>query len=217
MRPKITFSTNRREFKKEFVDSMGRLNDPNTFKKELQTATGKNLFQEFERLKGDMIKDFLNHPVSKELQNGPTSTNISGTLGGYGNLFSFIGFPKYERPISPIVELLKQTNFNCSRMIRGVIHINVEIPSAEQIFRVTPLPWAPGISWAQRIEIGLSGLGMYLSKSMDTDKSRSGTAIQSDNLIRKGKFKNTSYISSFLKKWQKEFANLTGGKINSLS
>lgn len=214
MRPKITLSTDKSAFKKDIINSMGRLNDPNAFKRELIASNGKNLFQEFERVKKDMISDFLNHPVTREIENGPMSTNISGTLGGYGNLFSFIGFDQGSTPISPIVKLLRETNFNCSRMIRGVINITVEMPSSEQIFRVTPLPWAPGISWAQRMEIGLSGLGMYMSKL--SDKSRSGTGLQASNNLRKGKFSNTKYISSFLAKWQKEFVKLTGGRVSSL-
>lgn len=211
MKPTIRFEVNKSTFKKGIVDSMGKLNDANAFKREIQTARGKNLFQEFEKLKRDMISDFLRHPITREIENGPMSTNISGTLGGYGNLFSFIGFEKSSRPISPIVELLRQSNFNCSPMVRGVINITVELPSAEQIFRVTPLPWAPGLSWAQRMEVGMSGLGMYMAKL--SDKSRSSTGIQTDSVIRSGKFTNTKYITSFLKKWSKEFVKLTGGKV----
>ncbi len=214
MRPKITFEVNKSKFKKELIDSMGKLNDHNAFKRELTTSDNKNLFKEFERLKKDMITDFLRHPITKEIEGGPMALNTSGTLGGYGNLFSFIGFEKGSRPISPIVALLRQTNFNCSRMVRGVINITVELPSADQIFRATPLPWATGISWAKRIEVGMSGLGMYMSKPAET--SRSGTGLQSSKNIRGGKFSNTQYITAFLKKWQKEFIKLTGGRIQSL-
>ena len=43
-------------------------------------------------LKGVAMKEFDRHPITRELQQGPSSTNLSGTLGGTGNLFSFIGF-----------------------------------------------------------------------------------------------------------------------------
>jgi hypothetical protein len=214
MRPKVTFSTNKGAFKKDIINSMSKLNDPNAFKRELETGNGKNLFKEFEKLKQEMIKNFLNHPVTKEISDGPNGTNSSGTLGGYGNLFTFIGFNKSDRPIDPIVELLSQTNFNCSRMVRGVINITVEIPSRDQIFRATPLPWAPGISWAQKIEIGMSGLGMYMNKN--SSKSRSGAGIQTQSNIRGGRFTNTQYITAFLNHWTKQFAKLTGGNIQSL-
>ena len=43
-------------------------------------------------LKGVAMQDFDRHPITRELQQGASSTNMSGTLGGTGNLFSFIGF-----------------------------------------------------------------------------------------------------------------------------
>jgi hypothetical protein len=88
------------------------------------------------------------------------------------------------------------------------LEFEVTLPDAKDIFAVTPLPWAPGRSWAKGIESGLSGLGYYLNKS--TDKSRSGLGVQTSQKIRKGvKFTNTKYISSILNKYQKEFENIT--------
>ena len=80
----------------------------------------------------------------------------------------------------------------------------VTLPTAEQIFSITPLPWATGRSWAQGIERGLSGLGFLLKKN----KGRSGAAIQSRVKVRGGKFHNTPYISAFLKKYRKRFEEL---------
>jgi len=84
----------------------------------------------------------------------------------------------------------------------------VTLPEAQEIFKATPLPWAPGRSWAKGIESGLSGLGYYLKKS--SGGSRSGLGVQTSQKVRKGvKFNNTKYISSFLKKYQKQFENIT--------
>ena len=41
-------------------------------------------------LKGAALADFDRHPVTVEIEKGPDATNTSGTLGGVGNLFSFI-------------------------------------------------------------------------------------------------------------------------------
>ena len=73
---------------------------------------------------------------------------------------------------------------------------------------LTPMPWAPGRSWARGIERGISGLGYYLK--IKTDNSRSGLGIQSSRKVRKSssKFKNMQYISALLKKYKKEFENL---------
>ena len=81
---------------------------------------------------------------------------------------------------------------------------NITLPTAQQIFSITPLPWATGRSWAQGIEVGISGLGYLLRKN----KGRSGAAIQSRVKVRGGRFKNTSYISAFIKKYRKRFEEL---------
>ena len=43
---------------------------------------------------GNLLAAFEEHPVTKEIDAGPGSNNSSGTLGGYGNLFTFIGFER---------------------------------------------------------------------------------------------------------------------------
>ena len=63
----------------------------------------------FLKKKSQMIADFLNHPVTQEIKGGIGATNISGTLGGVTNLFSFIGFEQGDDPITPIVEMLQST------------------------------------------------------------------------------------------------------------
>ena len=77
--------------------------------------------------------------------------------------------------------------------------------TAQDIFSITPLPWASGRSWAEGIERGLSGLGYLLRK----DGGRSGAAVQSRvNKIRSGRFQNRPYISALIKKYTKRFEDL---------
>jgi len=45
-------------------------------------------------LKGVALKEFDKHHVTRELSQGPAGVNLSNTLNGVGNLFSFIGFIK---------------------------------------------------------------------------------------------------------------------------
>ena len=82
-----------------------------------------------------------------------------------------------------------------------------DIPTAAQIFSITPMPWAIGRSWARGIETGISGLGYYLKK---TKNSRSGLGIQSStNQVRPGTvFKNTRYISDLINRFSKDLKNL---------
>lgn len=203
----IRLSVNGSDFNREIKKSIAINNSAKNIENNLKTKSGELIVKKVEKLKKEMISNFLRLPVTREIMAGPKSTNISGTLGGYGNLFSFIGFSEGDKPIDPIVELLSQTNFRVTRFNRnGTGSLTIEMPSKEQIFKVTPLPWATGISWAQRIELGMSGLGMYLNTS--TPKSRSSGGVQAKNKIRSGKFSNTRYVSAFLNKWQKIFLKI---------
>lgn len=203
----IRFTVNGAALDREIKNSLSRKNSAKNIESNLKTSSGELIVKKIEKMKKIMISDFLNLPVTKEILAGPKSTNTTGTLGGYGNLFSFIGFSEGERPIDPVVQLLSQTNFRVSRFsTNGTAKLIIELPSKEQIFKATPLPWASGISWAKRIEVGMSGLGMYLNTQ--SDKSRSSTGVQSSKKIRTGKFSNRPYISAFLSKWQKAFLNI---------
>jgi len=177
---------------------------PKTIKPEVE----KQFKQAFESIKNRMVLDFLNHPITQEIKAGPNSSNISGTLGGgSGNLFSFIGFESNSDPTNEIEKLLLSTSFRFLKLGNKSVDFTIYLPSAKEIFSVTPMPWASGRSWARGIETGISGLGYYLLK--ESDSSRSGLGIQSPRRVRKkSKFKNTQYISALIKKYEKEFKNL---------
>lgn len=176
--------------------------------KALRRDFEKDINKKFKDLKNEMIKEFLTDPVTIELLEGAGASNISGTLGGISNLFAFIGFNSGEQPISPILKMLEGTQIIYKQEVkqRGIgVEFEVSLPTAEDIFMVTPLPWASGRSWAEGIERGLSGLGYLLRKNA----GRSGTAIQSRvKRVRSGRFQNRPYISSLIKRYRKRFENL---------
>ena len=164
--------------------------------------------EKFKKIKAEMIKEFLDNPITQEIMAGPSGVNISGTLDGVSNLFAFIGFNEGEDPIAPILIILENVDMQYNREIRrgkpGLM-FKVNLPTAEDSFAVTPLPWATGRSWAEGIERGLSGLGFLLRKN----KGRSGAAVQSRvRKVRGGKFRNSPYISSLLKKYRQRFKDL---------
>jgi len=162
---------------------------------------------EFKKLKNELILKFNNHPITKEIDAGPRASNTSGTLGGYGNLFSFIGFDASQKPTNPIRELLNNTFItNVTVQKDGGANVFVYYPSARDIFEVTPMPWAEGRSWAEGIERGLSGFGLYLNK--DDENSRSGAGIQTSSSNKKGKFQNTKYISHLIDWFEREIIKL---------
>ena len=177
---------------------------PKVVKKDFEREARKK----FNKIKQEMIKEFLSHPVTLEIMEGPNAANISGTLGGVSNLFAFIGFDQGEQPIAPILTLLEAVDLIYNKEIRskGIgVSFNASLPDAETIFSVTPLPWATGRSWAEGIERGLSGLGYLLRKNA----GRSGAAVQSRvNKVRGGRFQNMPYISAFIKKYKTRFEEL---------
>ena len=151
----------------------------------------------------ELIERFLNDPITKEIQGGPDAKNISDTLGGVGNLFSYIGFEEGSDPISPIRRYLANSLKIESISSKDLIFkITFSVPDMDEIKGLSPVPWAPGRSWVKAMESGLSGLGKYLVK--ESPVSRSGSAIQVKTKIRSGAFKNTKYMSAILKEVQKQ-------------
>jgi len=151
-----------------------------------------------------MIQDFENHPVTQEIDSGPEGYNQSGTLGGYGNLYSFIGFEEGMDPLAVIRRLLKKAltiRAIPSNHKSMIMQFEVTLPSKEDLFNATPMPWQSGRSWAEGIERGISGLGNYINRT--SFSSRSGEGVQTKNRIRGGQFRNTKYLSAILVELQK--------------
>jgi hypothetical protein len=160
--------------------------------------------------KQNAIERFENHPVTLEIEGGPTASNLSGTLGGYGNLFSYIGFSAGENPTEPLKRYLnrKPRVYKTSKFIKrsqsGDWVFRVEIPNMSDMEALAESPWE-GRSWIRGIEKGISGLGYYLySRGGLLSGSRSGTGIQQDSKIRNMPFKPITYMSSILTKFRRE-------------
>ncbi len=171
----------------------------------------------FNQIRQEMLDEFTNHPVTQEIDMGPKLGWNSPFLGGYGDLYSFIGFNKDDNPTEPIKKLIKGLRF-FTVFSKGLDH-KFEIrffPAMEDIEQVTPMPWASGRSWAKGIESGISGLGQYLNK--EHSSSRSSAGIQVQKKIRGGQFRPTKYMSDILNRYRAKFlaiSNLSVKNINS--
>ena len=178
-------------------------------------SKNKDIEKTAQKIKQEMIADFLRHPVTRELSEKNTAQNYSQTLVGYGNLYSFIGFDYPEDPIAPILDLLNATRIDL-RFNGNDLFLYIKIPTPDDIWAVTPMPWADGRSWAKGIESGISGLNFYLSvqkaciKALKAfEDSRSGTAIQSSKKVSpSARYNPTQYISTLLKKYKTKFSSL---------
>jgi len=153
----------------------------------------------------NLLKSFEKHPVTSEIRGGASSSNLSGTLGGIGNLFTYIGFSSGDKPLTILRVLLEQYEIRYHHA-KGRTTINITVPTTAELFKATPMPWATGRSWAKGIETGISGLCRYLYQ--DSARSRSGGALQVKGRLRAGKFSNTSYLSSLLNNYYKEIRKI---------
>ena len=170
--------------------------------KELEIAARKH--------RDKMIDEFNSHPVTVELEQGRDSENVSGTLNGYGNLFTFFGFDFRAQPITVLRGLLDQ-EIRVELKGRGKNGKYTAIyrtPEKEIIYNRTPFKWMEGRSWVDAVEKGLSGFAFYMYRENKNVKgTRSKRAFQAQHSIRTGGFKNTTYITSILRKLEKNLKN----------
>lgn len=171
------------------------------WKKEVKRKVNEQL----KDIRKDMLETFSKHPITQELKLGPTAKGSNYLRGVDGNLFGFIGFYNSEQPIKNLMQTLQEIKVSYS-FAGGNTKVKIIVPSKEDIFDQTPLPWATGRSWAKAMETGLAGLGHYLNSY--TFGSRSKAGVQVKPKLRGGKFKNTSYLSPILKKYYKSIAKL---------
>ena len=170
----------------------------------------KKIERSFNNIKAEMIRELMNHEITKEISIGVGASNSSNTLGGYGNLFTFIGFEAGTSPIDAIKREFDKTVIRFRTLTDDGPIWNIYLPAPEDIWDVTPMPWAEGRSWAKGIETGISGVGWYLyNEKKNYPQSRSGPAIQvKSKSSSKVRFKNVKYISDILNRYEKKFSQL---------
>jgi|TARA_R100000231_G_scaffold137087_1_gene113071 hypothetical protein len=159
----------------------------------------------------ELVRQFEIHPITIELNAGPRATNTSGTLGGYGNLFSFIGFSSSDKPTSVISQIFNQKiKFKVRRRDqKGLYAVTFFIPDIEEIYGLTPIPWMTGKSWVKSVEEGgLTNLGQYLFSSTGFGQSSSGTGIQVKNRSSGVSFSRTPYIGKLIENFKKRLLRL---------
>lgn len=171
--------------------------------KELQTYIKVQAEKILTENKIKFQQEFDEHPVTREIKNGPEASNSSGTLGGIGNLFSFIGFNREANPIEPVRNLINKITLGKLSNVKdsGMFTFTVNIPAKSDFESVSKMPWESGRSWLYDIERSISGLGQYLYGKYN--KSRSGSGAQSEKSVRSMGFKPVPYFSSMLENFIK--------------
>lgn len=161
----------------------------------------------FQNAYARMIEEFNRHTVTQEIEMGPNGLNISDTLGGYGNLFSFIGFDSDDKPIDALRALLVDgTYFKQTIYKNRNWYFQVYFPTRKEIDAVTEMPWEGGNSWAEGIERGISGLSYYMFKRWQNGRSGTGFQLPYDNL-EDAHFAPKPYLSEILADFRERIYN----------
>jgi len=162
--------------------------------------------EKFDNAQEIFLNEFDSSPITKEIEAGPTSPNVSNTLGGIGNLFSFIGFNSSDSPVEELRSLIKNSFRMSRKKSANSIRFEIEYPNLNKIKNVTRMPWENGNSWAVGIEKGISGFSSYMYKKFIEGRSKEG--LQSKNKIRSSTFKTTKYISGMINNFVKNIEKI---------
>jgi hypothetical protein len=175
--------------------------------REVKQAVFKKVNEEVQKQKADLLSEFSEHPVTQELEGGESASNISNTLGGYGNLFSFIGFKSGSTPTARVKTLLRNISVNKTVKVSGdKLNVTVKIPSREELEGASKIPWENGRSWLFDMNKSISGLGSYIYGRFNS--SRSGTGIQTKINFGKRVFSPVSYFESMYNNFVKRVQNI---------
>ena len=172
----------------------------------------KKAERHFKKAHGKLMEEFEKHPVTQELKQGPFGGNPSRTLGGYGNLYSFIGF-QGEDPTAIVSTFLKSKTkldrrTGAAKKRGKMIEYNfrIKLPDMGEIEAMTPMPWENGRSWVRGVERGISGFGFYMNRA----GGRSGGGFQTYNQIRGGGFRNVKYLTEIFSNFKKSLKTKAG-------
>ena len=193
---------------------------------DVQDQIEESVKKQFNAQKEVALAEFDSHPVTAELLN-PEGGTVSMTLGGYGDLFGFIGFESGFNPISPVRLALrsklkfKGTNLsiNYPRNRKGqfatgartkVLKINFEVPDLNDFDDAAQFQgWNGGRNWVKGIERGISGVSYYA----DYPRGRSERGLQLKGPITEGPsnrplgFRTKPYITKIVENFKKNFTN----------
>ena len=163
--------------------------------------------QKSDRLRRDLLREFDNHPVTKEIEQGPSGT--SSLLGGRGNFFGFLGFNSGDKPIEILRDSLndqfkilsKKGKVKKASKTSLIYSFDILYPTKTQIYAITPLAWTSK-SWVKGVEKCITNYTQTVFKK--SENSRSGVALQTDRKIGFIRFSPTPYVTQMLDKIRKE-------------
>ena len=175
--------------------------------KEYQAEVRAIVKEQFEERKTQLIENFDSHPITQEISN-PNSANISNTLGGYGNLYGFLGFEE-DNPTLPVKEILSEkTKVNAVSIRKEDVTLKFTVPDLEDFDSVAALEWDTK-NWVKGMEKGISGFQNFMAKAA----GRSGKGIQIKGKVKPftggaNRFQNTKYMTDLINKFKSSLNNI---------
>ena len=193
----------------------GRINKVSIKQKAINSLKFRNVAQreakrKFDKAKAGILQDFLNNVVTREIRGGSSASNSSGTLGGYGNLYSYIGFYQDMDPIAPIEDYLKNFRFSVKRVTQAREGLAIQLNwfNLDTIKSLSLMPWEEGNSWIMGVERGISGFGNYMY-DLVAGRGRSGAATQKKSPVGKvTTFSTRRYLPTMLEEARKRIRKL---------
>lgn len=171
----------------------------------LTNAVDNFVKKNFEKNKNLLLSEFNNHKITVELKNGPGASNISDTLGGYGNLFSFLGFFSSKNPTQELENLLNNISIRKTTRRGKVYYYRINLPTQSQIAGATKMDWGSGTSWAYAVENGNfngdAALSHYIYKTWISGRSKKG--VQVKGVYSESDFSPKPYLTVIFESFQK--------------
>jgi hypothetical protein len=199
-------------FIKSFRDEIDKQAD-----KALQEEVFQQAVVDFDDAKDDLINEFEVDLISQEIAAGENAGNISNTLNGKGNLFSFIGFNQGEKPVQGVSNQLRneirlyKTAARIKRFTSTInFHFTFTAPTMKDIDSANPMPSWDGRGWVSAIRRGIGGFWSYIYwRTFPPEKSRSTTGLQADNILRDEYYEPPDY---YLPEMLRDFIDRIKGK-----
>jgi hypothetical protein len=120
-----------------------------------------------------------------------------------------LGFYRGQQPVAIIRDVFEQSikvrnkkgKLKKLSATSFLWEFDIDIPSPAEIYRLTPLEWSSR-SWVRGVERGISNATKTVF--LDSDRSRSGVALQTNTNIGFINFRPTPYITEILNKLRKQ-------------
>jgi len=196
---------------------------------EIQDGIEEAVIKQFNIEKQKTLAEFDDHDVTQELLHPEIVGNKSDTLGGYGDLFGFIGFEAGYNPIVPVkLDLeskikFKSTNLSIlyPRNVKGqfargkqtkMISVSYQVPDLNDFSKSAKFQgWNGNRNWIKGIERGISGVPYYVN--YPRGRSERGLQLKrpikdsSSEKERPSSFTTRPYITEIVENFKKNFKN----------